>query len=136
MIGDAGPDASVRFLGVFFAGRANERTRAAYGRAVGQFLGWAEARAAGLDAVSSLHVAHVPTVKQHLAAIRMLRDWLEGLDAGPLSGRGPAVPAGEPGVWRRLHEALDAYLEAGGSKDARDCFRAWTRHVAGRPGGR
>ena len=37
LIVDAGPNAVARFL-EFFAGRiANERTRAAYGRAVGQF---------------------------------------------------------------------------------------------------
>ena len=63
---------------------ANARTRAAYGRAVGQFLGWCEARGLGLRDVSPLHVAayirthpgSAPTVKQHLAAIRMLGDWL------------------------------------------------------------
>ena len=39
VIVDAGPSAVARFL-EFFAGRiANARTRAAYGRAVGQFLG-------------------------------------------------------------------------------------------------
>ena len=68
----AGPDAVARFL-EFFAGRiANERTRAAYGRAVGQFLAWCEARGLGLRSVSPLHVAayirthpgSVPTVKQ------------------------------------------------------------------------
>ena len=84
LIIDAGPDAIQRFL-EFFAGRiANERTRAAYGRAVGQFLAWCEARRLGLGSVSPLHVAayirthpgSVPTVKQHLAAIRMLCDWL------------------------------------------------------------
>ena len=52
LIVDAGPDAVARFL-EFFAGRiANERTRAAYGRAVGQFLAWCEARGLGLDTVS------------------------------------------------------------------------------------
>ncbi len=57
LIVDAGPDAVGRFL-EFFAGRiANARTRAAYGRAVGQFLAWCEARGLGLDAVSPLHVA-------------------------------------------------------------------------------
>ena len=93
LIVDAGPDAVARFL-EFFAGRiANERTRAAYGRAVGQFLAWCEARGLGLDAVSPLHVAayirthpgSVPTVKQHLAAIRVLCDWLDHIDSG--SGR-------------------------------------------------
>ena len=48
LIVDAGPDAVQRFL-EFFAGRiANERTRAAYGRAAGQFLAWCEARGLGL----------------------------------------------------------------------------------------
>ena len=84
LIVDAGPDAVQRFL-EFFAGRiANARTRAAYGRAVGQFLGWCEARGLGLGAIAPLHVAayirthpgSVPTVKQHLAAIRVLCDWL------------------------------------------------------------
>ncbi len=57
LIIDAGPDAIQRFL-EFFAGRiANERTRAAYGRAVGQFLAWCEARRLGLGSVSPLHVA-------------------------------------------------------------------------------
>ena len=84
LIVDAGPDAVARFL-EFFAGRiANARTRAAYGRAVGQFLVWCEARGLDLESVSPLHVAayirthpgSAPTVKQHLAAIRMLCDWL------------------------------------------------------------
>ena len=45
LIVDAGPDAVQRFL-EFFAGRiANERTRAAYGRAAGQFLARREASA-------------------------------------------------------------------------------------------
>ena len=57
VIVDAGPAAVARFL-EFFAGRiANARTRAAYGRAIGQFLGWCEARGLGLRDVSPLHVA-------------------------------------------------------------------------------
>ena len=84
VIVDAGPAAVARFL-EFSAGRiANARTRAAYGLAVGQFLGSCEARSLGLRDVSPLHVAayirthpgSVPTVKQHLAAIPMLCDWL------------------------------------------------------------
>ena len=51
---------------------------------MGQFLAWCAARGLGLTAVSPLHVAayirthpgSAPTVKQHLAAIRMLGDWL------------------------------------------------------------
>ena len=79
-----GAQATARFLEFFTGWIANARTRAAYGRAVGQFLGWCEARGLGLRDVSPLHVAayirthpgSAPTVKQHLAAIRMLGDWL------------------------------------------------------------
>ena len=80
----ARPAAVGKFLEFFAARIANRRTRAAYGRAVGQFLVWCEARGLALEAVSPLHVAayirthpgSAPTVKQHLAAIRMLGDWL------------------------------------------------------------
>ena len=84
LIVDARPVAVARFLEVFAARIANRRTRAAYGRAVGQFLAWCAARGLGLTAVAPLPVAayirthpgSAPTVKQHLAAIRMLGDWL------------------------------------------------------------
>ena len=84
LIVDARPVAVARFLEVFAARIANRRTRAAYGRAVGQFLAWCAARGLGLTAVTPLPVAayirthpgSAPTVKQHLAAIRMLGDWL------------------------------------------------------------
>ena len=57
VIVDAGPSAVARFL-EFFAGRiANARTRAAYGRAGGQFLAWCEERGLGLKSVSRLLVA-------------------------------------------------------------------------------
>ena len=78
-----GPAAVGRFL-EFFVGTIAHATRAAYARTVGHFPGWCEARGLGLRDVSLLHVAvyirtdpgSVPTVKQHLAAIRMLGDWL------------------------------------------------------------
>ena len=40
VIVDAVPSAVARFLEFFARRIANARTRAAYGRAVGQFLGW------------------------------------------------------------------------------------------------
>ena len=126
VIVDAGPSAVARFL-EFFAGRiANARTRAAYGRAVGQFLGWCEARGLRLRDVSPLHVAayirthpgSAPTVKQHLAAIRMLGDWLvvsQVLPVNPAAAvRGPkhvvtkgATPVLSPAEARKLLETLD-----------------------------
>ena len=132
VIVDAGPQAAARFL-EFFAGRiANARTRAAYGRAVGQFLGWCEARGLGLRDVSPLHVAayirthpgSAPTVKQHLAAIRMLGDWLvvsQVLPVNPAAAvRGPkhvvtkgATPVLSPAEARKLLESIDTGALAG-----------------------
>ena len=132
VIVDAGPQATARFL-EFFAGRiANARTRAAYGRAVGQFLGWCEARGLGLRDVSPLHVAayirthpgSAPTVKQHLAAIRMLGDWLvvsQVLPVNPAAAvRGPkhvvtkgATPVLSPAEARKLLESIDTGALAG-----------------------
>ena len=136
VIVDAGPQATARFL-EFLAGRiANARTRAAYGRAVGQFLGWCEARGLGLRDVSPLHVAayirtqpgsapgSAPTVKQHLVAIRMLGDWLvvsQVLPVNPAAAvRGPkhvvtkgATPVLSPAEARKLLESIDTGALAG-----------------------
>ena len=132
LIVDAGPDAVQRFL-EFFAGRiANARTPAAYGRAVGQFLAWCEARGLGLESVSPLHVAayirthpgSAPTVKQHLAAIRMLCDWLvvgQVLPVNPAAAvRVPkhvvtkgATPVLSPAEARKLLETIDTGALAG-----------------------
>ncbi len=49
VIVDAGPAAVERFLEFFAAAIANGRTRAAYGRAAGQFLPWRGARGIGPD---------------------------------------------------------------------------------------
>ena len=132
LIVDAGPVAVARFLEFFAARIANRRTRAAYGRAVGQFLAWCAARGLGLTAVSPLHVAayirthpgSAPTVKQHLAAIRMLGDWLvvsQVLPVNPAASvRGPkhvvtkgATPVLSPAEARRLLEAIDPGMLAG-----------------------
>jgi integrase/recombinase XerD len=70
----------------FFAARIrNRNTRAAYARAVGDFLAWCDTRGVlELGAVTPVvvsaylecHPGAPPTVKQHLAALRMLFDWL------------------------------------------------------------
>ena len=132
MIVDAGPAAVERFL-EFFAGRiANERTRAAYARAAGQFLGWCDVRGLRLEAIAPLHVAayirthlgSAPTVKQHLAAIRMLCDWLvvsQVLSVNPAAAvRGPkhvvtkgATPVLSPAEARKLLERIDTGSLAG-----------------------
>jgi len=77
----------VRFLEFFAAAIRNPNTRRAYAHAVGEFLAWcARADVTSITAVQPLHVAawielqtqtlSAPTVKQHLAAIRHLFDWL------------------------------------------------------------
>ena len=132
LIVDAGPAAVERFLEFFAARIANRRTRAAYGRAVGQFLAWCAARGLGLAAVAPLHVAayirthpgSAPTVKQHLAASRMLGDWLvvsQVLPVNPAAAvRGPkhvvttgATPVLSPAEARRLLAAIDTGTLAG-----------------------
>jgi site-specific recombinase XerD len=83
----AGADATRRFVEFFTANIRNRNTRAAYARAVAQFFRWCEAR--GLSELGRLEPVHVaayveqlgtshaaPSVKQHLAAVRMLFDWL------------------------------------------------------------
>ncbi len=81
-----GGKATKRFLEFFTANIRNPNTRLSYARAIGQFLAWCEERGASLHQIEPMIVAayierltqeRAPqTVKQHLAAIRMLFDWL------------------------------------------------------------
>jgi site-specific recombinase XerD len=83
----AGERAGVRFLEFFTSNIRNPNTRRAYAHAVDEFLAWcAQAGVTSITEVQPLHVAawielqtqtlSAPTVKQHLAAIRHLFDWL------------------------------------------------------------
>ena len=83
----AGERASVRFIEFFTANIRNPNTRRAYFNAAAAFSDWCEAHGiADLIDVEPVHVAAyveqlqdslaAPSVKQHLAAIRMLFDWL------------------------------------------------------------
>jgi site-specific recombinase XerD len=87
VIAGAGVHAARRFLEFFAATIRNKNTRMAYYRAVCHFFGWVEWHRIGeLADIEPIHVAAYietlqettakPTVKQHLAAIRMLFDWL------------------------------------------------------------
>jgi len=87
VIADAGDQAARRFLEFFAATIRNKNTRMAYYRACCRFFAWCDHHAIGEIAdIEPLHVAayveamakefEKPTVKQHLAAIRMLFDWL------------------------------------------------------------
>src|SRR5438309_1832696 len=87
LIARAGKPAKRRFLEFFTVNIRNPNTRAAYGRAASAFLAWCEDR--GISELRELQPVHVaayieqlgrdrsaPTVKQHLACLRMLFDWL------------------------------------------------------------
>lgn len=99
----AGPRAEERFLEFFTAEIRNPNTRAAYARAAGRFLAWC--KEVGLE-LGDIHPRAVATyvellgrerspqtVKQHLAAIRRLLDYLvtgQVLATNPASAvRGP-----------------------------------------------
>jgi site-specific recombinase XerD len=102
LIVKAGEHATRTFLEFFVATIRNNNTRMAYARAVSQFLAWCEERGLKLETIQPLavavyiekHAGSTPTVKQHLAAIRMLFDWLvrnQVLPFNPASSvRGPA----------------------------------------------
>jgi integrase/recombinase XerD len=84
LITSAGEHAGRRFVEFFTANIRNKNTRMAYMRALRPFLSWCEGRGLSLGEIQPVHVAAYvehhpgskPTVKQHLAAIRMLFDWL------------------------------------------------------------
>jgi integrase/recombinase XerD len=86
IIAGEGQRASKRFLEFFTANIRNPNTRLSYLRAISPFLAWCEDRGLELRQVEPIVVAayieqltkgRAPqTVKQHLAAIRMLFDWL------------------------------------------------------------
>lgn len=81
-----GKKAGKRFIEFFAANIRNQNTRIAYMHAVAQFLDWCESYQVQLRDIEPLHVASYiekltlerspVTVKQHLAAIRGLFDWL------------------------------------------------------------
>ena len=87
LVAAAGERAALRFLDFFTANIRNPNTRAAYGVAVRHFFAWLDGHGIReLGAIRTHHVAtyiesltrayRAPSVKQHLAALRMLFDWL------------------------------------------------------------
>ena len=86
LIARAGGSAARRFVEYFTANIRNPNTRAAYAQAVSRFCAWAEGRDLELERLNPVIIAAYveelgeklapPSVKQHLAAIRMLFDWL------------------------------------------------------------
>ena len=101
VVADCGEGTCRRFIEFFAVNIRNINTRKAYYTAISGFLNWCEARGIKFEQIEPLVVAAYieqntaspPTVKQHLAAIRMLFDWLVLGHAVPvnpaLSVRGP-----------------------------------------------
>jgi site-specific recombinase XerD len=129
IIASSGPRASRRFIEFFAATIRNTNTREAYARAVRSFFEWSSDRGySELHQLEPMTVAAYieqlgatqskPTVKQHLAAIRMLFDWLvvgQVLPSNPASSvRGPShvvkrgkTPVLSPDEARRLLDSID-----------------------------
>ena len=124
----AGPQAAERTVEFFTAQIRNPHTRAAYGTAVTRFFTWCDARGLELEQISPIAVAtyidemqgqyRAPTIKQHLAAIRRLFDWLvigQVVPANPAASvRGPThvvrtgkTPVLQPAEARLLLDTID-----------------------------
>src|SRR4051794_27963860 len=86
VIADAGEQATRRFIEFFTAHIRNKNTRRNYGQAAQRFSDWCDRHRLPLDQLNPVLVAAyveeigrkmaAPTVKLHLAAIRMLFDYL------------------------------------------------------------
>src|SRR5271157_5339603 len=98
------PDAARRFIEFFTANIRNPNTRRAYARAAVEFAVWCEHEdLRELADIEPVHIASyietlqirlaAPSVKQHLAAIRMLFDWLV---VGQVVAVNPASPVRGP----------------------------------------
>src|SRR5690242_13367883 len=116
LVAASGERAGVRFLEFFAATIRNPHTRRAYGRAVAEFLAWcARAGVPSLAAVQPLHVATwveaqtrelaAPSVKQRLAAVRHLFDWLV---TGQVVPTNPAASVRGPGPQRARRQDAGA----------------------------
>ena len=135
VVAASGPQAQRHFLEFFAATIRNPHTRRAYARGVVDFLDWcAERGVTTLPQIQPLHVAawveelgrhvSVPTVKQRLAGIRHLFDWLvraQVVAQNPaISVRGPAysvrrgkTPVLDPAEARQLIDAIDVSTPIG-----------------------
>ncbi|MBV8400268.1 MAG: tyrosine-type recombinase/integrase [Acetobacteraceae bacterium] len=127
LIADLGEPAAWRYVEFFAANIRNANTRRAYVRACSGFFSWCEDRGLTLTAIRPFDVAAwveqlqaqhaAPGVKQQLAAVRMLFDWLitgQVLPMNPAAAvRGPThvvktgkTPVLDAGEWRRLIDSI------------------------------
>jgi site-specific recombinase XerD len=134
---DAGDHAAWRYIDFFTANIRNPNTRRAYARACSRFFAWCETRGRTLGTIRPIDVSayievrqqthSAPDVKQQLAAVRMLFDWLiigQVLPHNPAAAvRGPkqVVKTGKTPVldgkeWRKLIDAIPT----GTVRDLRD----------------
>ena len=135
LIAAAGERAQTRFLEFFTAQIRNSNTRRAYAQATREFMAWCEM--VGIQTITAVQPVHVaayiehltqeraaPTVKQRLAAIRHLFDWLVTGQVVPVnpaaSVRGPRhvvkrgkTPVLAPEEARRMLDAIDITTPAG-----------------------
>lgn len=135
LVAGAGDHAKYRYVDFFASAIRNPNTRRAYAHAAGDFLAWCDqVGVSSLAAVQSLHVAtwieglgqelSAPTVKQRLAAIRHLFDWLvigQVVPANPAASvRGPRhtvkrgkTPVLDPVEARTLLDSIDISTPVG-----------------------
>ena len=127
IVASLGDAASWRFIEFFTANIRNPHTRRAYARACSRFFGWCDVRGLALVAIRPFDVAawveelqhdhSAPGVKQQLAAVRMLFDWLVTGQVVPINPtaavRGPKhvvktgkTPVLEGDEWRRLMDSI------------------------------
>jgi site-specific recombinase XerC len=135
LVAAAGERAGMRFLEFFAVNIRNPHTRRAYARAADEFLAWcADAGVPSIAAVQPVHVATwietstrtlaAPSVKQRLAALRHLFDWLVNGQVVPVNPahtvRGPRhvvtcgqTPVLDPAEARALLDSIDVSTHAG-----------------------
>lgn len=135
LIHEAGDHAQLRFMEFFTSNIRNSNTRRAYGRAVADFLQWCQEVGVGsITQVQPLHVAawiellsqqvSAPTVKQRLAALKHLFDWLvtgQVIPTNPAASvRGPRhtarqgkTPVLDTTEARQLLDSIDISTPAG-----------------------
>ena len=95
LVAAVGDQASWRYVEFFTANIRNPHTRRAYARACSRFFAWCETRGLSLTSIRPFDVAawieqlqtdhSAPGVKQQLAAVRMLFDWLITGQVAPMN---------------------------------------------------
>ena len=142
LIADLGDEAAWRYVEFFTANIRNPHTRRAYARACSRFFAWCEERGLtlGRDPAASTSPPisrscsksiSAPGVKQQLAAVRMLFDWLvtgQVVPTNPAAAvRGPKhvvktgkTPVLEGAEWRKLLDIIPTETRARSARPRAD----------------